>query len=510
MNLFYNGNILTMDAKRRTCSAMVVNNGNIIDIGNDEILYDYPQSARIDLEGKTVVPGFFDSHLHLISTFLSEIAIDFSDSMSISDVLGKIKSWKNTYNLPIAIGKRLSEFNLKERRLPTRKELDMVSKDFSLIISSIEFHTVLLNSMALNSLKLPFTSQGFEKDEFNNFTGRLRNRSAFIALKKVYEMLDERTYLKGSENTFKKAIEKGVTTMVAVEGGSLFHDKHPRIILNNLDSFPIDVEILYSTTDIKKVIDCNQNRIGGDIFLDGSFRSQNAALYSPYSDSKDNIGKLFFTMDELIDFIMQAHKLDLQVSVHAVGPRAIDRLLDAYEEVLANMPKKDHRHRIEHFELPTSEQILRASALGLVLGMHPTYEFFFREEYMMYHTRLGKERASKTNPFREIIDSGIIVAGCSDSDVMPIDPMLGIHAAVNHPNSKSRIDPYEALKMYTYNGAYSIFQEGSKGSLEEGKVADFVILNDNPLQCPSNVIKDITVCSTYKNGQCIYGDKTYD
>jgi len=515
LTLYTNGKIITMEKDGIIYKNMIVQNGIIIDVGNDEILKNelysnFKVNEVINLNGMIVLPGFFDSHLHLISTFLHEIAINFEHAKSISDVLEIISSYPKKYDAPVVLGKRLSEFNLKERRLPTRKELDTVAKDFPIIISSIEFHTVLMNSYAINLFNIPFTTDGFEKDASNNFTGIIKNRGAFLALKKAYELLDEETHLRGSTETFNRAIQHGVTTMVTVEGGPLFHTKHPEILLNNKKNFPIDVELLYSTTDLKKVLKFGLPRVGGDLFLDGSFRSQNAAMFTPYKDSIDNIGTLFFTDKELVEFIGHAHDLDLQVSIHAVGPRAIDVLLDAYEVVLKNKPLSDHRHRIEHFELPLPIHIKRAKELNLVLAMHPTYELFFREGGKMYDTRLDTVRASMTNPFRAIIDEGIKIAGCSDSDVMPIHPMLGIHAAVNHPNKNSRITPYEALEMFTINGAYGIFKEKEKGSLTPGKIADFIVLDNNPLDIEPSKIKDIKVLYTYKNGHLIYRDNRYD
>lgn len=502
---FVNGKILTMEKQGEYFTSMQIDGDRIAALGHiDAHELKYSDEQVIDLEGKTILPGFYDSHLHLISTFLNEISINFEEAKSIKDVLELIDQWPHKYDVPVVMGKRLSEFTLTERRLPTRVELDRVSSDFPLVISSIEFHTVLMNSYALNQFRIPFINQGFEKDGNSSFTGKLINRAAFIALKKVYDRLEDKHYLAGADKTFEAALKKGVTTMVAVEGGPLFHSRHPEILLQYKNQFPIDIELFYSTTDLRKVLKHNLPRVGGDLFLDGSFRSRNAALYEPYSDTNDNFGKLFYTDEELIEFIEHAHDLDLQIAVHAVGPRAIDRLLYAYETVLSNKPRTDHRHRIEHFELPLPEHILRAKALGITLAMHPTYEFFFREEGMMYDTRLGKERAAMTNPFRQIIDSGIRVAGCSDSDVMPIDPMLGVHAAVNHPNSKSRVTVYEALKMYTHDGAYAIFQEKSKGSLKVGKKADFVILGKNPLETNHSELKDIIIHSTYKNGQCLF------
>lgn len=502
---FVNGTILTMDKEGESFTSMQIEGDRIVSLGHtiaEELIGSEDQV--IDLEGKTILPGFYDSHLHLISTFLNEISINFEDAKSIQEVIELIDQWPHKEDVPVVLGKRLSEFTLKEKRLPTRVELDKVSANFPLVISSIEFHTVLMNSFALNKFRIPFVNKGFEKDEDGVFTGKLINRAAFMALKKVYDCLEDRHYLEGSSRTFNTALSKGVTTMIAVEGGPLFHTRHPEILLQYKNEFPIDIELFYSTTDLRKVLKHNLPRIGGDLFLDGSFRSRNAALYEPYSDAEDNYGTLFYTDEALIEFIEHAHDLDLQIAVHAVGPRAIDRLLYAYETVLQNKPKPDHRHRIEHFELPLPEHIKRAKTLGITLAMHPTYEYFFREEGMMYDTRLGKERAAMTNPFRQILDEGIRIAGCSDSDVMPIDPMLGVHAAVNHPNPNSRATVYEALKMYTFDGAYAIFEEKTKGSLKAGKKADFIILGQNPLKVDPYKLKDLDILATYKNGQCLF------
>ena len=505
-----NGEIIPVTGRDTQFSSMIVDEDKIIAIGGVELLKHYELESIIDLKGKTVVPGFYDSHLHLVSTFMNEVAINFDDATSFEEVYDMIRSFPNKKDYPIIFGKRLSEFSLKEKRLPTRKELDEVVKDFPLIINSIEFHTILVNSAAMNLLKIPFTSEGFEKDEQGLFTGRIRNRGAFIALKKAYALLGETSHLKGADKVINSAVRKGVTTLVTVEGGPLFHDKHPEMILKHSQDFDIDVTLFYSTTDIKKVIQLNLPRIGGDIFVDGSFRSHNAAMFEPYKDNPDNLGKLFFSYSELYDFVTHAHDLELQISLHAVGPRAIELVLDVYEEVLKNKPKKDHRYRIEHFELPLPRHIKRAKELGIVLAMHPTYEYFFREEGMMYHTRLNDEMRKSTNPFKSIVDEGIVVAGCSDSDSMPIDPMLGIHSAVNHSNKASQVDPYEALKMFTINGAYGVFEDHLKGTLETGKIADFCVLDNNPLMADAKNLREIKVLATYKNGKCIYKDHCYD
>lgn len=505
--ILYNGNVLTMKNEYSKFEAIAIFDNITYEVGsNREILELKSNDTKlVDLHGNTVLPGFFDSHLHLVSTILSNNAINCSNAKSISEILEMIRDKKNKLgNMPFIYGTGISYFTLKEKRFPTRREIDQVAPNVPVILSSIEFHTVIVNSYAMQMFNIPFTTNSFEKDNQNRFTGRISNRGSYIARKKMYEMIDDKIYLDDIDKTMSNIIKSGITTVVTVEGGALFHEKHAEFIINNKKKFPIDVELFYSTTNTSKVIEAGLPRIGGDIFLDGSFRSQNAALYEPYSDLKNSTGFMFFNREELMEFISLSDNLGLQIAIHAVGPRAIDLLLDCYEQTMKENGTSNQRHRIEHFELPTRNQILRAKKLNLVLAMHPTYELFFRGKGDMYETRIGYDRALMTNPFRDIVNEKIVIAGCSDSDVLPIDPLLGIHAAINHPNPNSRVSPYEALKMYTINGAYGIFQENLKGTIEKGKIADFVILNNDPLKINKEEIKDINVLMTIKSGKILY------
>lgn len=507
--VFINGNIITMN-KGAQCEALQIEEDRIINIGsNEEILRTVPNKGVqiLDLEGRTVVPGFIDSHVHLMSTLLNEIALDLSQCKSIKEVLSSLEDYiKGNTKLKLMYCTNLSEFNLKEKRMPSRYELDLVSKNIPVVISSLEFHTVILNTFAMHMFRIPFTVEHMEKDGDNRFTGKMRNRASMIARKKMYELLKEDIYFEKADELNKKVLAKGVTEIVTMEGGALFHEKHVDMVINNMDRFIFDINLFYSTVNVSKAMAYQLPRVGGDVFLDGSFRSHNAAIYDEYKDKKDCRGNLFFSRDELMEFIREADNNDLQISVHAVGGRAIDMLLDCYEEILDTGCDMVNplRHRIEHFELPTDRQIKRAKQLDLILCMHPNYEHYFKGPGDMYESRLGKERASNTNRFRQIIDSGIRVIGGSDSDVMPINPLLGIHAAVNHSNRQSQISVYEGLQMYTTNASYAINKERLIGTIEIGKRADFVVLNKSPLNVKREKVKDIAVVRTYKNGVCVY------
>lgn len=509
MELFTNASVLTMAESTPSVGRNVlVDRGRVVAVGGGNLLT--VDAVRHDLGGRWVVPGFIDSHVHLMSTFLAVNALILDRATSVNDVLERLREYAETHDQQIIFGRRLSEFSLAERRLPTRAELDWVVPDRPVVLNSVEFHTLVLNSAAFDLVGVPLTRAGFEKDPAGHFTGTLRGTAAALTIKRIYALMGDDVIMAGRDATMAAALARGVTTLMAVEGGAMFERRHAELVAEQRHSFPIDVELFYSVTDVREALRLGLPRIGGDVFLDGSFRSHNAALDEPYRDRPGDRGSLHFSRTELTEFVEDAHVLGLQVAIHAVGPRAIERTLDAYASVLARHPAGDHRHRIEHFELPRPEQIDRAAELGIVLAVHPLYEHFYREPGDMYDVRLGPERALRTNPLRQLLDAGVPLAGCSDSDVLPLDPLLGMHAAVNHRNPASRITPYEALRLFTSGSAFGMFAERQKGVLAPGRAADFVVLGDDPLACAPERLKDVPVLATYKDGRRLYAADEFD
>jgi len=204
---------------------------------------------------------------------------------------------------------------------------------------------------------------------------------------------------------------------------------------------------------------------------------------------------------------LECYVKKLQLALYTIGDRAIEQALVAHEYALDKTGNTGLRHRLEHVELPTLDQIRRAKKLGLVFSMSPTYEYIWGGPGKLYHERLG-ENYKRTNPFDQIIGEGVVICGGSDCDVTPADPLLGIHAAVNHPVEAHRVPVYEALKMFTCNGAYGIFEEDKKGTLEVGKLADIVILDSDILATAKEKIKDIKVMATIKSGRILHNKIT--
>jgi predicted amidohydrolase YtcJ len=189
--------------------------------------------------------------------------------------------------------------------------------------------------------------------------------------------------------------------------------------------------------------------------------------------------------------------------VHCESERAIEQVLWAMEKALRAFPREDHRHRIEHLELPTYNQVARMAAAGILASMQPAFipAFIGQEDMGVYEKLLGKTRLQRVHPYRTILDAGIPISGGSDSPVTPYDPLTGIQAAVNHPNPAQRVSVREAIAMFTSTAAWSAFQENEKGTLETGKLADLVVLEEDPFMVAADRIKDIGIHSVCVEGR---------
>jgi predicted amidohydrolase YtcJ len=198
-----------------------------------------------------------------------------------------------------------------------------------------------------------------------------------------------------------------------------------------------------------------------------------------------------------------AHNLGIQIAVHAIGDKANKALVDLYSRLLEEFPRDDHRHRIEHASMLTSDLIYRIRDLGLIASCQPA---FIISDGAWLERRLGKERCKMVYPFRSMLDAGVIIASGSDCPVEDPNPILGIHAMVNREAfiPEEAISVEDALKTFTINGAYAAFEEKVKGSIEVGKLADLVILSENPLEIPRERIKEIKVWETIIRGKTIF------
>lgn len=502
--LIINGKCLSM-ADDEQYDWIVVRGQTISDVGCG---YDYKKyinkSAKvIDAKGGTVLPGFIDSHFHVVQAALNSRSLDLSKAESFRDI-GKLisEAAEISQGKPIR-GIRLDEQNLKENRLPDRLVLDKYCKNAPVFLNSVEYQKSVLNTYALLYYKIPFTLDGIEFDDNQMPTGVITHYANTILRENVLKNIPNSIRMDAVSGILDSVVKKGITTVNAMEGGRLYCDKDAEFIYEYADQFPIDMALFYQTMDIGRVKGLNLKRIGGCFYVDGTFGARTSALSFEYSDCPGNKGGLNFTQDELNEFVLECYINKLQLGLYTIGDRAIEQAINAHEYALDKTGNVGLRHRLEHVELPTEEHIKKARELGLVFSMSPAYEYIWGGPNKMYYDRLG-DNYKLTNPFKEIIDEGVVVCGGSDCDVTPADPLLGIHSAVNHPVSEHRVEVFDAIKMFTSNGAYAIFEENKKGTLEVGKLADIVILDKDIMSVPKKKIKDIDVNTTIKSGQIIY------
>jgi hypothetical protein len=502
--LLYNGNFVRF-AQNRNYNWLLIKGSIIVDAGFGKETDKYKNNCLmcIDLNEKTVLPGFYDSHVHFIQTALHMENLDLNGSKDYYEIEKRIEDWISKYpqtKFIYCYGLEITD--LLEENWPTRKFLDNISKEHSIIINSRDFHNSILNTKAINMFKAPLTIEGVERDEQGYPNGIFNGMANALIRKRILKSCRTQDRIGYVKNLAGCIIKKGVTSIHAVEGGFDFCDKDAELLHSYVKEIPIDISLYYSTTDISKIKSSGLNRIGGDIYIDGSFTSMSAAISFNYRNTNMN-GNLYFSQDDINEFILECYKNNLDTALHAVGDRAVDQVLNAHIFAQNVLPNNKLRHRIEHVELTSSEQKHKAKELGIIFSMQPAFEYYYGGNNGMYENRLNSHY-KETNEFRKIFDEGIIICGGSDSDLTPIDPILGIHAAVNHPVQENSISVEEAIKMFTINAAYAVREENKKGSIDIGKLADLVILDKDIYKINKKSIITTQVLGTIKNGKFLY------
>jgi len=460
----------------------------------------------IDAGHASVLPGFIDSHCHMVQTAINDASLNLSDVSCFDDIGDAIRTQvRKEPGKPIR-GIRLDELKLAEKRLPDRSVLDHFCDNAPVWINRIEYRTSILNTYALLHYKIPYSVSGIELDSKKMPTGIIEGNANALLRENILNDIGSEYKLNALKKVIPDFVKFGVTTAASMEGGYMFCDKDAEFIHQYHDALPIDLVLFFQTTDIGRVKNMKLNRIGGSLFVDGSFGSRSAALYEEYSDQPGNRGVLYFSQDELNAFILECYKNNLQTAVHVIGERAIDLALNAHEYAFLKTGNSTLRHRLEHVELATKSHLKRSKGLNLIYSMQPAYEYYWGGPEKMYQKRLG-ERYRNTNPFREILDAGIRICGGSESDVTPANPLQGIHAAVNHPVENHRVSVSEAIRMFTIDAAYAVKEEHMKGSLSVGKLADLVILSEDLFQTKGEEIIKVKVNGVIKSGNVLFAER---
>ncbi len=499
-------NIITMNPQQPRAEALAVREGNIVAVGSWEDVEPHVDGAVVlDLAGKTVVPGLIDTHTHFLWTALSLAALDVSaakDHPTLQEIVCRAVADRPPGEPLLGMG--FTEYALDTKTFsPIIQALDVVAPENPLLLIGVTGHTSAANTAGLELLSFPEGTPGIMVDANRQPNGLLADK----ANNEAFGIFGERygTDEKAAE-MIARAVERahsvGLTTVHALEGGSVGDNEAAEEFLAAIPSLPLRFVFYYQILDVERVLKLGLPRIGGCILLDGDVGPRTAALSEPYIDDPACYGSLYHTQEEIDGFVLEAHKAGLQVAMHAVGDAAVEQALDAYEAALNAHPRNDHRHRIEHCEVIREEQVERALRLGVALAIQPPFNHYWH--HSEYYPSLGYERAWRADPVSSLMRPGLLMAGGSDSTVTPLGPLIGVHAAVNHSNPAERTSVYRALELYTINAARIAFQEHDRGSLEVGKMGDFVVLAEDPFEIDPRSIKDIPVEKTVIGGQIVH------
>ncbi len=543
------GKIVTVDARFTIAEAFAVRAGRVVAVGsNDEILkLANDTTRRLDLGGKTVIPGLCDSHVHPTGAALYEFDHPIPEMDTVADVVKYVAARAEVLeDGEWIVLNQVFITRLRDQRYPNRKELDAAAPK-----NPVLFRTgpdASCNSLALQlsgidkDFKITDGKSGqIEKDPATGeLTGILRNASRFVKYKSSEKSasVDERRA--GLKKLLADYNSVGLTSIADRSAGddAIADYQH----LKDQGELSCRVFLSYSVNGqasrkeiearLQKAADHPLHKYdnqlwlrGVKVFLDGGMLTGSAYMRQPWGKSEiysitdpEYRGIRFIPQEELVHMARFALQHDLQFTAHAVGDAAVLALIEAYAEINRDFPVAPQRPCITHCNFMSPEAIQQMAALGIVADLQPVWLWL---DGATLHKQFGNDRLAYFQPYKSVFDQKVVVGGGSDHmqkigslrSVNPYNPFLGMWVTLTRQprrfegplHGEQIITREQALRLYTINNAYLTFEEKEKGSLEPGKLADFVVLDRDILTCPIDEVRNITVNETYLAGKKVFG-----
>lgn len=535
-----NGKFHTMNKDRQIVDSIAIKGNKIEKIGKeDEVLALKTKDTKVyNLNGKTVLPGFNDSHMHLLNYGLSLTQVDLVGTNSIEEIISRVSKVIKSEDIKNEEWVMCKGWNQDyfqgERVFPTRYDLDKISTEHPIVATRVCLHVAVANSKALEMLNInKDTAQieggHFDLDENGEPTGVFREK----ALSLITENLPETSVedIKSMMVNAIKDMNRDGITSVGTDDFESLPDKNYDNVLKAYDELKkenklkmrIYEQCLFRTKEqLQGFIDKGYKTGVGDetfkigplkLLLDGSLGARTAALMEPYTDDESTRGITTMEQDQLNEIVELAHRNDFQVAAHGIGDRTMYMIFESLEKALEKLPREDHRHGIVHAQITDQTLLNKFKEFEAIAYIQP---IFLEYDWQLAILRIGSEREKTSYNWKTMSDMGIVIACGTDAPVEPFNVFNCIYEAVTRKNlagkpeggwmPEQKISVDEAVYGYTMAGAYASFEENIKGSIEEGKLADMVLISEDIFEVENDRIKDLKVEATIFDGEIVFGE----
>ena len=533
--IFYNGIIHTMDKAVPKAEAVAVKDGIIIRVGsNEDVLKLRTEStAMYDMDGKTMLPGFCDSHMHLLSYGYSLEKVNLYSAKSMDDLIKLGQDFlKEHPGLTWLQGRGWNTDDWEDKRYPNRYDLDKITTEIPMFYTRSCAHIISVNSKALEVMGVtrdtPQVPGGsIEKDINGEPLGIFAEAARdliYNALPKLTVSDIKRLIVKGA----KEVLSCGITTVHTDDFEAIAAGEYQKVLdayhqLEQEGNLPVRIYeqcLLASVPLLKKFLSEGHHtnegspmfRIGTlKLLVDGSLGGKTAFLRKPYKNDPSTKGIATFTQEELDKLVSMAQASGLMISPHNIGDGAMEMDLNAIENAQIQYPRADMRHALIHCQITDLDLLKRCRDLNVVMHVQPA---FIDSDMHIVKDYVGEELEKSSYAWKTMMDMGLPVAFGSDAPVISFNVMEGIYCAVTRKDLKGfpesgwlpdqKMSVYDAVYAYTMGGAYASYDEGKKGSIRNGKYADFAVLDKDVFSVPEEEIKDIKVCMTVLDDKVVY------
>ena len=518
-----NAHVFTSDESNLHAEALAVKGNRVAFVGNAAEVEEWrgPGTRVLDGQGKTLLPGFIDSHFHLLwgSIWLGNAQLqEVKTQTDLKDILLEFASKNNT--TPWVLGR-----GIKYGIISTRQELDAITADRPVYVGAYDGHTAWANTKALEMAGIlhPGKEIGpngiIVRDGDGLATGELREGDAMRVVHDLVPEPDEARKRELLKLAMKQITATGVTSVHNMNGD--MQEMMTYAAVEDAGEMLLRVYVPYwvkpDATEEMLAEAAEMAKVQGELarggaakfFMDGVWESYTALNLDPYADDPDATEDGIWSLERFTQMAAACDRIGLQIFVHACGDGAVRRTLDGYEAVQKLNGVRDSRHRVEHIEVIHPDDIPRFKELGVIASMQPIHAPISVDEADVWLSRTGEQRWPVSFAWRDIKKAGATLAFGSDWTVAPYNPMLGLYAALirkpyapDHPDQRLQLD--ELLMGYTRDAAYAEFQENEKGQLKEGYLADMVLLSEDIFQIQPEELKNVKPLFTMMDGKMVY------